>query len=276
MSNEYEFHPLADRFPLMSADEFESLKTDIKENGLLEPICLFQGKILDGRNRYRACQKLGVKPKFRKLEMSASEAADFSVSQNLQRRHLTKSQQAMYIVSWGLLEGRNSPGAKRRYRTGESAIRRIGKRYGISHVSIYKAIFVYENDNELAEKVLKGDLSVAKAETIIRDREKESQKAICDCEGRRVPWNLKKIFRFTETFQSACAQLNRVRNQLKGLPHTKETSIKKAQDYIQLAISELESRKPHKICSTCSGRGCTSCGGRGWQSLTQWRRAKRP
>ena len=44
-----EAHPLATLFRMMTDDELESLKGSIRENGLLEPIRLYQGKILDGR-----------------------------------------------------------------------------------------------------------------------------------------------------------------------------------------------------------------------------------
>jgi ParB family chromosome partitioning protein len=46
----------------MSEKEFNSLRDDIKERGLQERIVLYQGKILDGRNRYQACKDLGIKP----------------------------------------------------------------------------------------------------------------------------------------------------------------------------------------------------------------------
>jgi hypothetical protein len=52
------FHEIADIFPMMTASEFAALKRDIQENGLLEPIELYEGKVIDGRNRYRACYEM--------------------------------------------------------------------------------------------------------------------------------------------------------------------------------------------------------------------------
>ena len=49
-------HPLADLLPLVVGDEFEALVADIRVHGLRVPITLLDGKVLDGRNRLRACE----------------------------------------------------------------------------------------------------------------------------------------------------------------------------------------------------------------------------
>ena len=87
------FHPLADIFPLIDGAEFDALRDDIAAHGVREPVILFEGAILDGRNRYRAAQAAGVDCPM--TEYRGDDAAAFVVSLNIHRRHLTESQRAM-------------------------------------------------------------------------------------------------------------------------------------------------------------------------------------
>jgi hypothetical protein len=61
-----EFHPLANIFPFMSKEDFVGLLEDMKANGYREdkPIWLYEGQILEGRNRYNAALQAGVTPTF--------------------------------------------------------------------------------------------------------------------------------------------------------------------------------------------------------------------
>jgi hypothetical protein len=85
-------HPLAELFPLLEGEEFEALVNDIKSNGLHQPIVLFEGRILDGRNRYRACKRARIEPIFKSYKGKAP--LEFVISLNLKRRHLNESQRA--------------------------------------------------------------------------------------------------------------------------------------------------------------------------------------
>lgn len=112
MSREY--HPAATVFPLLDGREFEELKADIAANGLLEPIILHpDGRIIDGRNRHRACIETGTEPHFRTLDGSG-DLLSFVVSMNLHRRHLTASQRAAVAVAAGELAERIRAEARER------------------------------------------------------------------------------------------------------------------------------------------------------------------
>lgn len=90
-----EFHPIANCFPLIEGAEFAVLAADIEAHGVREPIWLYEGKILDGRNRYLAAQDLGKLFLSREFAGSPLEAIDFVWSSNRARRHLTPSQAAI-------------------------------------------------------------------------------------------------------------------------------------------------------------------------------------
>src|SRR5262249_35799110 len=92
------FHPLADVFPLTEGEAFEQLVEDIRDHGLREPIVLFEGKILDGRNRYQACIEAGVAIKTRAFDQAVEGSAEaFVISTNVHRRHLTSKDKREFI-----------------------------------------------------------------------------------------------------------------------------------------------------------------------------------
>ena len=56
------FHPLLLLFPEMEKPAFAEFVHDIKVNGQHEPIWMYKGQVLDGRNRWLAAEVLGIKP----------------------------------------------------------------------------------------------------------------------------------------------------------------------------------------------------------------------
>jgi ParB-like chromosome segregation protein Spo0J len=92
------FHPFAKYFPLLNGVAFDALVADVKANGLREPITLYQGEILDGVNRYLACLKAKVEPRFEEFEGDDAAALAFVISKNIHRRHL-KAKEKREVVA---------------------------------------------------------------------------------------------------------------------------------------------------------------------------------
>lgn len=97
----YPIHPAADYLPRMTEDEFSLLKQGIERDGLLNPIVLCDGQVLDGRHRYRACTELGVQPTF--VQFVGGNPYDYVREQNVNRRHFA-SQEQKYLVLLRLTE----------------------------------------------------------------------------------------------------------------------------------------------------------------------------
>lgn len=89
------FHPISELLPSMSDAELSNLTSDIKEHGLHHPIVVYEGKILDGRHRFKACAASGVAPMFIEFNGDDAGAVAIVTSANLARRQLTKSQLAL-------------------------------------------------------------------------------------------------------------------------------------------------------------------------------------
>lgn len=90
---DYPIHPLADAFPLLQGEDFEQIVQSIASYGLLEPIVLCKGVVLDGRNRLRACLAAKIEPDFVEYD-DALEIPDFIWLKNASRRHLTPDMRA--------------------------------------------------------------------------------------------------------------------------------------------------------------------------------------
>jgi hypothetical protein len=95
-------HDLAKQFPLISEDKTQDLAEDIKQNNLYEKIVIYQGRILDGRNRYEAL-KLN-KHQFAEADFRDYDELDdgldpecYVISRNIKRRQLTPGQ----LAAWG-------------------------------------------------------------------------------------------------------------------------------------------------------------------------------
>lgn len=176
----YEYHEIANCWDMLidhDSEQFDSLWKDIAKKGLFNPIWLYEGKILDGRNRYAACIKAGVEPTF--VEYEGDDPEGFAKSQNEERRHQNKSQRAMTAeklanLSSGVGKGQ---GKSADLHTSEVSLSEAADRMGVSRRLAAKARQVKSGaDSSIAEMVEKGDLSLEAAEHLVSLPKEEQRK----------------------------------------------------------------------------------------------------
>lgn len=167
------FHRFANAFPLLSGDDLSRLVDDIKAHGQREPIRTYDGAILDGRNRFRACELAGIDPWIEPSAATTDEdALRESVSANLHRRHLTASQRAMVgaalepmfakLAKERMLAGKADPTAN--LPEGREAREDAANAVNVSPRSVQYAKAVTEHGTpELRAAVVAGDIAVSAA-----------------------------------------------------------------------------------------------------------------
>jgi len=159
---------MAALFPMLPEVELRRLANDIKTNGLHEPVVMFDGQVLDGRNRLAACDLAGVEPRLRTLDTCPDPLA-FVLSINVRRRHLSTSQLAMVAgrVAVSNFKHENE-------RAVDAAARIVG---GIERTSVAFAVAVIKTGIPALVALVDGDelaVSVAaKAAKFTPDRQRE-------------------------------------------------------------------------------------------------------
>lgn len=179
-------HPLAALFPLMEGEEFRKLVESIKAHGQIDPIVMQGNLIVDGRNRQRACDKLGLavtQVQFETLALKCS-IPEYIWDKNRLRRDLTDDQKAMIEIEWakqykdeGLAaksEGgkKSAPGRPSKDVNERSHVstprapttrKKMAAEAGVSERKMQQAATVKENAPELAEDIKAGKLPLAQA-----------------------------------------------------------------------------------------------------------------
>jgi len=189
----YEIHDAANAFPMMGESELIELANDIRENGLKVPISTLDGKIIDGRNRAKACEMVNVEPIYKAVYVD--DPYMWAWSLNGERRHLDSQEQKAVI--WKKLHGMSEAMQKERARIRREADekrranavnqhtpRREGactdrtptqqqprptrkaeaKAAGVNTGAMARANALLNAAPELAEKVAKGEMRFAEAD----------------------------------------------------------------------------------------------------------------
>jgi len=179
-----EFHEAANLFPEMAEEEIEKLAADIIDIGMKVPIVLDDhGRLIDGRNRLRACKLLGRRFIEAQTYFGQGDAiVRFVISRNLHRRHLTTAQRVDIAarVAVGLHGGDRSKAQICALTQAEAANQRA-----VSERSVQNAKFVHEHGVYALQSALtQGQIRVSTAAELAALPAEEQERVVAT--GRRV------------------------------------------------------------------------------------------
>lgn len=172
-------HPAANMLPMMDDDTFQAFRDDVATNGMQEPIVIWRGQLVDGRNRLKAMKELGIDPAEHTRELdTGADPVEYVVSANLHRRHLSTSQRAMVAASLATLpRGSN----QHTQICGTSSQGDVAEKLNVSPRAVQAAKAVQTKCAEpIQALVTSGELSVSAAEKLakaIPDRDEQTKLA---------------------------------------------------------------------------------------------------
>lgn len=163
-TDEFVAHPTADLFPLLDDEELAELAADIKARGLQLPIVLdAEGRILDGRNRARACAIAGVEP--RTTVYDGDNPDMYVLSANAYRRHMSKGARAMVI---GLVLAKAGKRHRGRWTRGSVHAATSGSGSIGAQRMAEVGLLIDHGDPDIIKRVANGDLPLAAAVELIQ------------------------------------------------------------------------------------------------------------
>ena len=157
-------HPIAELVPDMTPDQYSALRHDIREHGLRTPIVMYEGMVLDGRNRARAWYDVRGNWDVPSTEFKGTpeEAIAYVRSHNIKRRHLKPSQIAYYEAQatafWKAQRGR-----PKKESPNSATQRQIAKEAGVNIETIALAAKAVKAAPEVGPYLRDGKISVNRA-----------------------------------------------------------------------------------------------------------------
>jgi ParB-like chromosome segregation protein Spo0J len=177
------FHPLAATFPLIpwGSVEVKGMVDSIKQHGLRERIVILDGKVIDGRNRLKACEEAGVMPKFRDFDAAKDgEPLAFVLAMNLHRRHLSEGQLALKAEA--TITTKHGGDRKSKCANAHSiepvTIAAAAGQWGVKVASVRRATFVREHAlPSVVAKVEAGSMTLGRAAYLAKQSDEEQRDA---------------------------------------------------------------------------------------------------
>ena len=158
----FERHELSAIFGDIRDEEFERFKERLSVDGVVENIIkVYEGQILDGWHRYRACKELNLLRKLRFQVWDPDTDGDpevFVLARNLDRRHYSASRRAQIAVHFNERFGHGGDRASRKERNLKTQ-QELADAYGVGKRTISDAATVEKLGK--SEAVIQGKTTTA-------------------------------------------------------------------------------------------------------------------
>lgn len=307
-----DFHPLSEDYPLMPAYELGRIEEAMRERGFDPrfPIVRYQKKILDGRNRWLAAEKAGVKPLFVDFKGTEDEARVFVQTANEERRHLA--------TEWLHRRREERIGRVAAARQEGESIRTIAERENVSpaqvHADIEKAtvqgLTVEPKGGKVTGK--DGRKKPARTKSVPQPCDRCRRLGVPGCPackeafpqgfpaeangtnerstdaaGHAIPESCADAFAALAQFEEAdslCRSLQKLIDALVRVPGGEQLarltraqgddkSVSHRLEELNTIKRHLKFTRPHSVCPWCKGKKaekCKGCSGTGWVTKTTW------
>jgi len=249
-------HPIARLFPELSPVDFAALKEDVRRHGVKLQILLHGGQILDGRQRYRVCQELGIRCPF--IEWNGYNPWLEVQSRNLLRRQLAKEQvyairklaaqqfpEIAVLFETERAHARERKAQARGEPRGHKALLRsqdrfsesadvIGAQIGVSGSTVKRVDRLARVAPQLLHKVAAGEMSVKRA---LRDVVNDA--ALGESADRQHEFAVERV----------AGQINhRIRTEFEKCPAEKRASLLwLLQEQLQRLLAEIGGDRPDRL-----------------------------
>lgn len=197
----YTIHPVAAMLPKLQGEEFEALAADMETNGQLEPIDVYKDEIIDGVNRFMACESRGLEQWYRQwVPKNGQSVIGYIISKALLRRHMDTSQRAMFAaelaqLNQGQHKSKPIPIESGKFATDEQdeetpefSLEEASGLLNVSKRSTQDARDVLEKGSTVLQDAVKaGDVSVSDAAKIVDQPKAEQRAAVKAVEQGKSP-----------------------------------------------------------------------------------------
>lgn len=179
-------HPLSAAWPKMKEADFAALVEDIRLHGQMDPGVIFEGQVLDGWHRYRACEIVGVE--YRSSEFDGEDPRAFVISKNRHRRH--ESAAVLAVCAAACTAWRPNGGDQTAPVQSGTTIKDAATAAGVSERTMAQAKAAVQVG--LGEEVKDGKVSLKDAERVAKMPKAKRDKAVKQIKDGEAPLAPKK------------------------------------------------------------------------------------